>query len=188
MQKLARRLAGDRRDTSASIDPGALLALAFPDRIARRRPGGQARFQLSNGKGAWLPDDDPLAGSDWLVAAELDGKAREARIFLAARTDLAAIESALAEHVEETETAAWDEQRGTVVVRRERRLGALVLEQKPAGAPTPEQIAEGLLSAAAEKGLSALNWTEPARQLCRRVELMRGLEPDEMAGVRRRTH
>lgn len=184
-QKLARRLAGDcndnrhdnRTDTAGNIDPGALLALAFPDRIARRRPGGQPRFQLSNGRGAWLPDDDPLAGSEWLVAAELDGKAREARIFLAARTDKSTIESVLADHIEETETAAWDDQRGTVVVRCERRLGALVLEQKPAGKPTPEQIADGLLSAVAAKGLDALDWTEATRQLCNRVELMRGQEP-----------
>ena len=195
VQKLARRLAGDyrdnrhdnrhdnrrdkRTDTAQDIDPGALLALAFPDRVARRRQGGQARFQLSNGKGAWLPDDDPLAGSEWLVAAELDGKAREARIFLAARTDLATIESVLAEHIEEIEAAAWDDHRGTVVVQRERRLGALVLAQKPAGTPTPEQVADGLLDAVAAKGLDALNWTEATRQLCRRVELMRGLEPEQ---------
>jgi len=179
VQKLASRLAGRRIDTASNPDPGALLALAFPDRIARRRQGGQARFQLSNGRGAWLPDDDPLAGSDWLVAAELDGRAREARIFLAARTDLSTIESVLAEHIEETEAAAWDDHRGTVVTRREMRLGALVLEQKPAGAPTPEQVAEGLLNAADAKGLDALNWSEPARQLCSRVELMRSLEPDK---------
>ena len=111
------------------------------------------------------------------MAAELDGKAREARIFLAARTNLATIQSLLAAHIEETETADWDDHRGTVVVRRERRLGALVLEQKPAGVPTPEQIADGLLSAVTAKGLDALSWSEAARQLCRRVELMRGLEP-----------
>jgi len=85
VQKLARRLAVKRSDTAENVDPGALLALAFPDRIAKRRPGEQARFQLSNGKGAWLPDSDPLAASDWLVAAELDGQAREAKIFLARR-------------------------------------------------------------------------------------------------------
>jgi len=179
VQQLARRLTDKRTDTARDIDPGALLALAFPDRIARRRSGGQARFQLSNGKGAWLPDDDPLGASEWLVAAELDGKAREARIFLAARTDQATVESVLADHIEQTETAAWDDHRGTVVVQRERRLGALVLEQKPAGAPTSAQTADGLLNAAADKGLAALNWTEAARQLCRRVELMRGLEPEK---------
>ncbi|MBS3824022.1 MAG: ATP-dependent helicase HrpB [Wenzhouxiangellaceae bacterium] len=182
VEKLARRLAGDgrdnRTDTTESIDPGALLALAFPDRVAKRRSGGPARFQLSNGKGAWLPDDDPLAGSEWLVAAELDGKAREARIFLAARTDRAAIERALEAHIEETEAAEWDDRRGTVTVRRERRLGALVLERKPAGTPTPELIAQGLLDAVRNRGLHALNWTEAARQLGHRVELMRELEPD----------
>ena len=180
VQKLARRLTGDKRtDTSGDVDPGALLALAFPDRIARRRPGGRARFQLSNGKGAWLPDDDPLAASDWLVAAELDGKAREARIFLAARTDQSTIESVLADHIEETETAGWDERRGTVVVCRERRLGALLLDQQRTGTPTPQQTTEGLLNAVHTKGLDALNWTEPARQLCHRIERMRELEPDD---------
>ncbi|MFO7762169.1 MAG: ATP-dependent helicase HrpB [Wenzhouxiangellaceae bacterium] len=179
VDKLARRLAGKQIDTTESIDPGELLALAFPDRVARRRPGGQARFQLSNGKGAWLPDDDPLAGSEWLVAAELDGKAREARIFLAARTDRAAIERALGARIEETEAAEWDDRRGTVTVRRERRLGALVLEQKPAGTPTSQQIAEGLLNAVRNRGLEALNWTEAARQLGHRVELMCEIEPGE---------
>jgi len=72
-----------------------------------------------------------------------------------------------------------DRAAGTVVVRRERRLGALVLEQKPAGTPTPQQIAEGLLNAVRTRGLDALNWTDAARQLCHRVELMRELEPDE---------
>ena len=179
VQKLAGRLAGNRTDTSSNIDPGALLALAFPDRVARRRPGGQARFQLANGKGAWLPDDDPLAASDWLVAAELDGKAREARIYLAARTDRISIEGALEKHVEEFEAAEWDDRRGTVVVRHQRRLGALVLEQKQAGTPTPQQVSEGLLNAVRKKGLDALNWTEAARQLCHRAQLMRELEPNE---------
>ena len=203
VQKLARRLAGACRDDCRDdyhddcrrrlsrqssqqahrchrrSDPGALLALAFPDRIAKRRPGGRPRFQLSNGKGAWLPDSDPLAASDWLVAAELDGQAREAKIFLAARTDRATIERVLSAHLAETETAEWDERRGTVVVRRERRLGALVLDHKPAGTPTPQQIADGLLNAARARGLEALNWTETARQFCHRVELMRALETDE---------
>jgi len=179
IEKLARRLAGERGDGAESVDTGALLALAFPDRIAKRRPGGRARFQLSNGKGAWLPDDDPLAGREWLVAAELDGRAREARVFLAAATDRAAIEDTLGGLIEQTETAAWDERRGTVVIRRERRLGALVLERRPAGDPTAEQITEGLLEAAAAKGLDALNWTGPAHQFCHRVELLRALEPDD---------
>ncbi|MDT8409660.1 MAG: ATP-dependent helicase HrpB [Wenzhouxiangellaceae bacterium] len=180
VQKLAQRLAGGQRDAAAQPrNAGALLALAFPDRVARRRPGGPARYQLSNGRGAWLADDDPLGTSEWLVAAELDGKAREARIFLAARTDQASIETVLAEHIVESRAAAWDEARGTVVVRDQRRLGALVLTDRDGPAPDPEQIIVGLLDAVQRKGLDALNWTESARQLCYRVECIRSLEPDQ---------
>jgi len=70
---------------------GLLLALAYPDRIAQRRPGGAGQFRLSNGRGAILPPTDPLAAEDYLAVAELDGDKREARIFLAAPLSLASI-------------------------------------------------------------------------------------------------
>lgn len=182
--KLARRLGADGRKPEEapgrSESPiGPLLALAFPDRVARRRPGGRPRYLLSNGRGAWLPDDDPLAASEWLVAADLDGAEREARVFLAARTTQAEIESALREHIETTENAQWDDERGTVVVRRQRRLGAIVLESREAGRPAPEQLADGLLDAIRRRGLEALDWNDAARQFCARAELVRReLHPD----------
>ncbi|MDT8450041.1 MAG: ATP-dependent helicase HrpB [Wenzhouxiangellaceae bacterium] len=184
VRKLARRLGADERTPAGTPEPaegpiGPLLALAFPDRVARRRPGGRPRYLLSNGRGAWLPGDDPLAASEWLVAADLDGEAREARIFLAARTGQAEIESVLHEHIETTEHALWDDERGTVVVRRERRLGAIVLESREAGRPTPEHLAEGLLDAIRQRGLKALDWNDAARQFCARAELVRAeLHPD----------
>src|SRR5690554_3881323 len=71
------------RDLPAETDVGRVLAQAYPDRIARRRPGTTPRYQLSNGKGAVLRDEDPLARQEWLVAADLDGKARGATMYLA---------------------------------------------------------------------------------------------------------
>ncbi|MCA1778497.1 MAG: ATP-dependent helicase HrpB [Xanthomonadaceae bacterium] len=176
IRRLARRLVPDRRDETAEKgSAGRLLALAFPDRIARRRPGGRARFQLSNGRGAWLPDDDPLAGCSWLVAAELDGKADEARIRLAAKTSLEAIEEGLSRHLLETEATVWDEQRGTVVRRHQRRLGELVLEQRDSKPDDPYQIQQGLIEAVQGQASERLGWTESAHQLCARVEFVRCL-------------
>ena len=85
IQEQARRLmprgAGDERpDVSMT---GALLALAYPDRIGRRRPGTN-RYLLSGGRGAALPDGDPMANEEFLVVADLDGSAQDSRIFLAA--------------------------------------------------------------------------------------------------------
>ena len=187
VRKLANRLARNQRDRNENADPGELLAVAFPDRIARRREGGPARYQLANGRGAWLPDDDPLAGAPWLVAVETDGQAREARIFRAVRIDEDVLERALADRIERVESADWDEARGTVVVVRQRRLGALVLEQREAGPPDPEQQQAGLLAAVRRKGIDALNWTEATTQLCQRVETLRALAPEDWPAMDRAT-
>ena len=91
VRQAARRLSPEagQGELPGEAEVGRLLALAYPDRIARRRPGPAPRYQLSNGRGAALREDDPLARHDWLVAADLDGQAREAAIYLAAPVDRA---------------------------------------------------------------------------------------------------
>ncbi|WP_111498470.1 ATP-dependent helicase HrpB [Marinobacter bohaiensis] len=168
----------DARDRDDAQPVGRLLALAYPDRIAHRRPGDANRYQLSNGRGARLRDEDALGREDWLVAADLDGQARESRIFLAAATDRATLESDLAEHIDTVDDARWDDARGTVIARRVRRLGRLILDEKALPDPGAEQIQLGLLTAVREKGLDSLPWTDAARQWRARVQHMRALEPD----------
>ncbi len=131
---------------------------------ARRRSGEAPRYQLSNGKGATLREDNPLAREDWLVAADLDGNAREATIYLAAPVNVADLEQDLAAHVAEREEALWDDKRGTGVARHVRQLGALVLAEKPLQQVAPELIQQGLLNAVRRKGLPRLPWTDAARQ------------------------
>lgn len=160
-------------------ETGRLLALAYPDRIARRRPGQAPRYQLSNGRGATLRAGDPLERHDWLVAAELDGQAREATIWLAAPVTPADLEESLAAVIDDVEEAFWDEHRGTVVARRVRRLGALVLEEKPLPDVAPELIQQGLLNAVRNKGLSSLNWSEAATRWLARVRLLARVFPDD---------
>ncbi|RFF33013.1 ATP-dependent helicase HrpB [Wenzhouxiangella sediminis] len=180
IRKAADRLAGRRRDEPQTrLGVGALLASAWPDRVGQSRGGRRGRFLLSNGRGAFLDGADPLAGSEFIVACDLDGQAREARIFLAAPVTRDELESVLEHRIRTAEKADWDERRGTVVARCERRLGALVLASTELDRPGPEALQAGLLSAVERKGIETLPWTEAARQFQARVALLRSLWPED---------
>ena len=105
---------------------GALLALAYPDRVATRRsqPG---QFQLRGGGGAWIAKDDQLASEQFIVAADLDGNRTSARARLAAALDAHELEAMLANDIERRETMQWDKATNDLVVRVETRLGNMVL-------------------------------------------------------------
>ena len=172
---LSRQSRSRDQDSVGAI--GQLLALAFPDRVAQAR-GGRGRFRLSNGRGAFLPEDDPLAGAAWLVAAELDGQARESRIFLAAVIGQSELETALAARITDMETAAWDEARGRVVALRQRKLGALILAETELADPPAAVLEAGLLAAVRARGLDSLAWTQASRQWRARVQWLHRLFPD----------
>lgn len=175
----ADKLAGSRRDeASTTAGVGALLAAAWPDRVGQARGNQRGRFLLSNGRGAFVDESDPLAGSAFVVACDLDGRAREARIHLAAPVGRDELEEVAGGRIRTIDSADWDEHRGTVVARRERRLGALVLDSTEGGRPGPETLRAGLLAAVRRKGLASLPWTEAARQLQARTELLRAIWPD----------
>ncbi|MCG8520299.1 MAG: ATP-dependent helicase HrpB [Pseudomonadales bacterium] len=179
LKRVAARWAPAPDSGASAADLGRLLAQAYPDRVARRRPGTSPRYQLSNGRGAALRPDDALAREDWLVAAELDGQAREATIYLAAALDPADLERDLADHMTTVEEAIWDDHRGRVVARRQTRLGRLVLAETALPDPSPEQVVAGLLAAVREKGLASLPWNDNARQLRARLRLLHSRWPDE---------
>ena len=183
-RKLARQIAGkiNGKPDDRKIDIGRLLALAFPDRIAQAR-AGRGRYLLANGRGAFLREDDALAGQPWLVAIELDGQARESRIFLAAGLDPTWLEEDLTDHLTAEKSADWDERRGTVVARREKKLGALVLETTELDRPDAATIEAGLLAAVRRKGLDALPWNEAATQWRARVALLHKLWPEHWPSV-----
>ncbi|MGH8491887.1 MAG: ATP-dependent helicase HrpB [Moraxellaceae bacterium] len=184
----ARRLSSPSPQPSPARGEGAdaaglLLALAYPDHIAQRRSGSEARFLLSNGSGAFLPAEDRLAREGWIVAADMDGKAREARVFLAAPVSIAALEEIAGDVIQEMEFVSWDTNSQAVLARRQRRLGALVLEDKPLGSAQPEKMKAVLCEALAEAGLTVLPWTDDLRQWQARVQLMHGLAPESWPDV-----
>ena len=165
-----------RLDTGAAAvgDAGALLAAAFPDRIAQRR-GEPGHFRLSGGGGARLGGADRLARAGLLVVASLEQKA-SAQIRMAAALDPEALPPAIAARVTETLESGFDEVSGSVFSRRRRRYGALVLEDRMVAAD-PQAVA-ATLAAVFAKRLGALPWTPAARQLQARAALLRGLDAE----------
>jgi ATP-dependent helicase HrpB len=158
----------DRPDPSMT---GALLALAYPDRIGRRRAGTANRYLLSGGRGAALPEGDPMSNEEFLVVADLDGSAQDARVFLAAPITVAEIEELYGERLVDEETVDWRD--GSVVARRRRRFGALVLEDKPINKPDPEKVKAAMLGGLRQRGLP---WTDELRDWRQRIAFLRQLD------------
>ena len=168
------RQAGIAPDRQVLPEPaGRLLALAYPDRIAKHRPGNQSRYLLANGRGAFLSADDPLGKSTWLAVAELDGDPRDARIFLAARMDENEVRGLFADQIVIRERVEWDESEGALRAAREQRLGAIVLERHPLQAADPQQVTALLLAAVRRRGLSCLPWTTALRNWQARLLFLR---------------
>ncbi|RAU99527.1 ATP-dependent helicase HrpB [Paenibacillus sp. YN15] len=154
---------------------GLLLAFAYPDRIGQQRSRG--RYLLSNGRGAVMAADQPLAGVPYLVAAELDDQGADSRIYLAAPVELDHLETYLKEGLEEEEAVEWEEAAQAVRAKSRVRLGALILREKRLQNPPPSLVAKALLAAIAKEGLEALPWTKTSRQLLQRLRFMHLADP-----------
>ncbi|MGX5841822.1 ATP-dependent helicase HrpB [Mesorhizobium sp. ArgA1] len=161
--------------TPTSLGAGTLLIHAWPDRIARAR-GERGRFVLANGSGAMLDAADPLAGETWLVVADLQGKAQNARITAAAAVDEADIRAALSDRIETRREASFDRERRAVRVRETARLGAITLSERMLPAPSGVDADRAILDALREHGLSLLEWGKEGETLRQRLGwLHRGL-------------
>lgn len=174
-----RRQLGIKQDASEAPSDkiGLLVALAYPDRIAQRRAGTRGQFRLANGRGATLPETDALAGHDFLAIAAVDGAGANARVFLAAPLAEADIRRGFAEQIRETEIVGWDPREETVIARKQRRLGDLVLDDAAIGGAhdtTPAMI-EGIRTL----GLAALPWSKEARSLQTRTAFLRKVAGEE---------
>lgn len=175
-KELARRLsvAPGRWEGEAA---GLLLAFAYPDRIAQRRPGQGGRVLLRNGRGAALPQGDPLLDAPYLVAAELDDAGRESRILLAAPVSLEEVELHFGDQVVRETAVAWDAEAGAVRARRTERLGALVLREAPLAEVDPEARVDALVEGLRQEGIAALPWGREATRLRERIAFLRLHDP-----------
>ncbi len=165
----------DRADESEQV--GRLVALAYPDRVAQRRPETRGQFRLSNGRGATLFETDPLAGRDFLAVAAVDGGGPAARIFLAAPLEERELRTSFAAQIREVEIVGWDSREQAVRARRQKRFGELVLDDAPLDVPA-ERAAAAMIEGIRELGLAALPWTKELRILQARVAFLRRLDGD----------
>jgi ATP-dependent helicase HrpB len=153
-----------------------LLALAFPDRVAKARAGKAGVFLLENGRGAKLDPAQALAREPYLAVAEIAGAAGEGRIVLAAKLSEAEIERRFAARIEEGIEVAFDEKAAAVRARGIRKLGAIALAERPLKVEANAEAAEALAAGIARLGLDRLPWTDHSRRWLARVRFMRALE------------
>jgi ATP-dependent helicase HrpB len=161
------------------LSPGALLALAYPDRIARNRGGGSGAFLLANGRGANVDNASALAREPFLAVAELAGTAAQGRILLAASIALTEIETQFADRIEAREEVAFDQASAGLRGRRACRLGAVVLAEQPIRVEARPESAQALAAGVVRLGLDRLPWTKALAQWRDRVMFLRRAEGEE---------
>ncbi|PBC22628.1 MULTISPECIES: ATP-dependent helicase HrpB [unclassified Mesorhizobium] len=172
-ERLAKQAGGAKNGEPVSA--GALLVNAWPDRVAKAR-GERGRFVLANGSGAMLDAADPLAGEPFLVVADLQGKAQNARIAAAAAISEDDIRATLADRIETRRQTSFDRERRAVRVREAVRLGAITLAERMLPAPSGADADRAIIDALREHGLSLLGWSREAETLRQRLSwLHRGL-------------
>ena len=185
-RQLARQYRGYLRGKAAEpvSDPdhprwlGALLALAYPDRVAQQRRAGGAEYRLANGRAALFAEADSLMKQPWLVIADLGSRQgqREERIYLAADFDPALFDSVLAEQVRCVDQLDWDEREGVLRAERQRKVGELILSREPLTGLDETARSQALVNLVRRKGLELLPWTPELRQWQARVALLRQLD------------
>jgi ATP-dependent helicase HrpB len=156
---------------------GLCLALAFPDRLSKRRDSSGESWISAGGRGFRLDPLSPLARETWLAVGEVGGSAAGARILAAAAIAEAEVEALFGDRVESGAQLAFDPASGTVRARRGRRLGAIVLAEGRDAEAAPDEIAAALVDGVRAHGLHLLPWSEGAQSLRRRAAFARTCDP-----------
>jgi len=159
------------------LGPPEMAALAYPDRIGLRRKGDAPRYQLSGGKGAVLDDADALAGARLIVATDLDGNPREARIRQAIQITESALRALFPVRIAWVDLCEWSRRERRVVARQQERLGAIALDDRIWKDAPPEAIAKTMLDGVRDLGLAPA-MTDAARRFIARVAIARDTGQD----------
>ena len=182
-QRRARQLQQRLKVSGGTLDEDrlpALLAVAFPDRIARRR-GAEGRYQLANGSGAALDREEGLTRYEWLIAPQLlqSHSQPDARILQALPLDIDQLVRQLPVLLTQQTEVEWDEEKGTLRAWRREQVGQLVLKSQPLAKPDEQELHAAMLRWVRSKGLSVLNWTPQAEQLRLRLVCAAQWLPEE---------
>ncbi|TKT82612.1 ATP-dependent helicase HrpB [Aquamicrobium sp. LC103] len=174
-QARSARLGGRKAEDETGRSAGALLLLAYPDRVAMAR-GEYGRFVLANGRGAALDQSEQLAKEKFLVVADLQGKAQNARIGSAASISEDELRRDLAHRLETSSESFFDAGRRAVRMRETTRLGAIRLAERQLPSPRGEEADRAVIEALRAHGLDLIDWRKSAGTLRRRLAwLHRGL-------------
>ena len=173
VRELSRRFArlAERVQASASrpLGPGAFLAMAYPDRVAKNR--GNGTFRMVNGRGAFLPDDDPMSKEPYIVACELDDRPGDARVFLGCPIAEEEILALFGERVSESEVCEWDRRGECVKSVRRTMLGELAICER--AVPAGDGAVSAMVDGVRQKGVANMPcWTKDARQLRARADFL----------------
>lgn len=171
--------AGQTAGAASGSNIGSLLATAYPDRVGIARRGDRGRYLLRAGNEVTIDPASPLAGDEFIVVAELDGKRPVSRAYLAAPIARAAVESMFADQVVVSRVVEWSARDEAVIAREQRRLGAIVLDQRDVRAD-PTDVASALMHALLDRGI--LDNAELRAQLAR-IELARRVRPNHWPDV-----
>jgi ATP-dependent helicase HrpB len=158
---------------------GLLLALAYPERIARKRAERPGSYQLSNGTIAKLPAGSLLARQDFLAIADVETGTAEAKIYLAAPLKKSDLENAFGSEIISDKEVEWNTAEARVKARRVRRLGAVILDEQPLESGG-EEVTRALLEGIRRTGLRCLPWDAEADRFRTRVQWVRRALPDAL--------
>ncbi len=172
-----RRWAEGPDEGTPHAHPGALLASAYPDRIAIAR-GRRGEFLMANGRAAALEPHDALAREQFLAIGEIAGRAASARILLAAPLTLEDVEAVASASIEVADELAFDRASASLRARRRRRLGALILAEQTLAVPQDDEAALALARGVLSLGVERLPWNKALRQWRDRVMFLRRAEGD----------
>jgi ATP-dependent helicase HrpB len=162
----ARSAGAGADDTNPPHDAaGQLLALAWPDRVARRRGPAGSPYLMANGRAVSVAVDEPLAAAEWLVVADASGAAAGARLLAGAAIEAASVETLLKDQIQTRARLEFDPGSGSVIAETRRQLGAITLRRSAAERPDPALVEVALLDGVRRHGLALLPWGEASHRL-----------------------
>ena len=167
------RMTGATEDNAAidADDAGLLIAYAYPERVAMATDdvGG---YKLASGDNASLSVTDALSASKWIAVASLYSQSNGGRIYLAAPVDVEQMQTTSLDNV------SWNSKEGMVVMRREQRIGKLIVGSKPIHDADKDRVVEIVCDAVRKDGLSMLDWSDDVVRLQNRVAAVAAWHPD----------
>jgi ATP-dependent helicase HrpB len=158
-----------RAKGSRDLNIAQMAALAYPDRIGLHRAGDAPRFLLSGGKGAVVDATDPLASQRMIVAIDLDGDAKEAKLRMGIAISEAELRELYEDRIQTVRFCEWSKREAKVIAQEQTQFGSLVLAQKNWKDCDPDQMAQAMLAGIKDMGLSVLPWGKAAKLLLGRI-------------------